>query len=52
MAQAAAAKKTSIHPTSAPFILRVLNQFQEALTARALVSVDETSARAQVLPLM
>jgi len=36
----------------APFILRVLSQFQEALTAGALVSVDETTARARVLPLM
>ncbi|PKN62402.1 MAG: hypothetical protein CVU57_24250 [Deltaproteobacteria bacterium HGW-Deltaproteobacteria-15] len=35
-----------------PFILRVLSQFQEALTAGALVSVDETTARARVLPLM
>ncbi len=34
-----------------PFILRVLNQFREALTAGALISVDETSARARVLPL-
>ena len=34
-----------------PFILRVLNKCQEALTAGALINVDETSARARVLPL-
>jgi len=36
----------------APFIVRVLNQFEEALTTGALISVDETAARARVLPLM
>jgi predicted nuclease of predicted toxin-antitoxin system len=35
-----------------PLILRVLNQFQEDLTAGVLISVDESSARARVLPLL
>jgi hypothetical protein len=35
----------------APLVLRVLAQFREALAAGALISVDETSARARVLPL-
>jgi predicted nuclease of predicted toxin-antitoxin system len=35
----------------APLVLRVLIQFREALASGALISVDETSARARVLPL-
>lgn len=35
-----------------PLILRVLNQFEQALTTGVLISVDDTSARARILPLM
>jgi predicted nuclease of predicted toxin-antitoxin system len=35
----------------APLVLRVLNQFREALARGALISVDDTSARVRMLPL-
>jgi predicted nuclease of predicted toxin-antitoxin system len=35
----------------APLVLRVFNQFREALARGALISVDDTSARVRMLPL-